>query len=72
MFKIYSNGKGLEMLSDNRREDRSRDVLVKVLQNFELGKVVWILMLVTHNHEHEYPLNQNNKIGFQSLNRIKW
>ena len=35
------------MLSCNRKEHRSKDVLVKVLQDFELGKVILMLIDMT-------------------------
>ena len=36
-----------KMLSCNRKEHRSKDVLVKVLQDFELGKVILMLIDMT-------------------------
>ena len=46
------------LISFNSNEDRSRDVLVKVLQDCELGKVVLMLIWVTHDHEHARDFSQ--------------
>ena len=41
------------MVSVNMSEDRSREVLVKVLRDFEIGKVGMMFLWFTHDHEHD-------------------
>ena len=47
IIKICDICEAPKMLSCNKNEHRSRDVLVKVLQDFELGKMILMLFYMT-------------------------